>query len=217
MIKRLLFKIARSPVAGLFIGFAFARLTRLMPLARIMEDKAVIVFEHPKPFWETHWLAVPKQRVPSIMAANRETLGNLLPMIQHAAAQLDAPVMLVNAGEYQDVPQLHFHLTSGPDIDGGVWGSERFCGDSAEILTISKHPKPTRTVHWQIHAPTLPSFDAIDWSHRTQRELAIDAMIAAREQANQLDLPAFTILWHSAENHFTLHLVAGDRIERTMS
>ena len=212
MIKRLLFKVARSPVAGLFIGFAFARLTRLMPLSRIMEDEAVIVFEHPKRFWETHWLAVPKQRVPSIMAASRATLGDLLPMIQQAAAHLDAPVMLVNAGDYQDVPQLHFHVTSGNDMNGGVWGSEQFRGDSAEILTITKHPQPTRAVHWQIHAPTLPSFDAIDWSDNTQRNLAIDAIIAAREQATQLGLPAFTILWHSAEIHFTLHLVAGDRI-----
>ena len=204
MIKRLLFQIARSPVASSFIGFAFAHLSWLMPVKRIMENERVIVFEHPKPFWETHWLAVPKQRVPSIMACEAETLHHLLPMIQTAARELESPVMLVNAGAYQDVPQLHFHLTSGLDKHGGAWGRERYVGDAGDGLSVTPHPRPLREVHWQVHLPHTPAFLEVE-----QWDAVVDAFVAAREQAQQMRLTAFTIVWHSAENPLTLHLLSG--------
>ena len=41
-LKSLLFKIARSRFAEFFIGFAFAHLTRLMPLDRLWESKQAV-------------------------------------------------------------------------------------------------------------------------------------------------------------------------------
>ncbi|MGB1253142.1 MAG: hypothetical protein ACPG8W_21195 [Candidatus Promineifilaceae bacterium] len=212
MIRRLLFAIARSPVASLFIGTAFARLTWLMPLKRIVEDERAIVFEHPKQFWEIHWLAVPKQRVPTILTCEAIVLRGLLPLIQISAEKLPHPMVLVNGGQYQDVPQMHFHVTSGPDSSGNKWKNTQLATEQVATLTIAPHPQPKRQVHWQVQS-VAPPFLSIDWTDSEQSNAAIAALLAARDQAIALELDAFSLLWDSADSQFTVHLVSGNQVD----
>lgn len=112
MIKRWLFKLARSRVSGYFIGYAFQYATHLMPLDRLLENEYIIVFRHPVPSWATHCLAVPKRRIPSLLVLDSQSLyvAEILCMLVQVAQEMSSYTILVNGGEYQDVPQLHFHL-----------------------------------------------------------------------------------------------------------
>lgn len=41
-----------------------------MPIAKLFEDNNVIIFRHPVPYWEIHYLAVPKKRFVSFESLN---------------------------------------------------------------------------------------------------------------------------------------------------
>ena len=127
MLKRTLFQIARSPVSRHFIGFAFAKLSFLMPFTKLIDTPDLMVFHHPVKHWQHHLLLVPKTAVPTFtslnIAHNPVHQKLLLAIVQAAqqAAHLEALpdyALLVNGGTYQDVPQMHFHLAAGPNKHG---------------------------------------------------------------------------------------------------
>ncbi len=161
--RRLLFRIARSKIAEYFIGVAFAYCTPLMPLNAVHQTATLIVFPHPKPFWQQHFLIVPKQRIASI-ARITDAIAEYLVSDCIATAKLVAEEqgllnasLLVNGGVYQDVPQLHFHLFSGADMQGSAWEfglatnvnrQERY--SAYESATAFAHPQPRRQYHFVI-------------------------------------------------------------------
>lgn len=80
-----------------------------------------MAFHHPKPSYPFHILLVPKRSVASLNELDPKDsafLADLYATVQSLVDefQLSAYRLVVNGGEYQDFPQLHFHLIS--EVEG---------------------------------------------------------------------------------------------------
>jgi histidine triad (HIT) family protein len=118
-VKRLTLKkrILWHPVFIHIIGWIFAHMTFLIPVTRLRETSSLIAFHHPSPSYKFHVLIVPKREVPSLAQLNPADtifLTDLYSTVQSLVDefQLQAYRFIVNGGEYQDFPHLHFHLIS---------------------------------------------------------------------------------------------------------
>ncbi|KKQ91371.1 MAG: hypothetical protein UT17_C0010G0005 [Candidatus Woesebacteria bacterium GW2011_GWB1_39_10] len=146
--KKTLFRLARSNASGLFIGFAFENMSNLIPVKKVSDDDKVIVFYHPVKHWEQHLLIVPKKSIRRFLSLNlddsesRELLLSIYKTATETATKqgMHKYTILVNGGEYQDVPQVHFHLASGKDKTGKVLGQEKYKGlDENGVIFESKY------------------------------------------------------------------------------
>ncbi len=89
----------------------------LIPVARLRETSNLIAFQHPSPSYKFHLLIVPKREVDSLAqfdSTDTAFLTDLYSTVQSLVDefQLKAYRLIVNGGEYQDFPHLHFHLIS---------------------------------------------------------------------------------------------------------
>ena len=89
----------------------------ILPIERLRETSNLIAFKHPKPAYAFHVLVVPKRAVASLAELNPKDTAFLTDLYATAQSlvqeyQLPAYRLIVNGGEYQDFPQLHFHLLS---------------------------------------------------------------------------------------------------------
>lgn len=96
-----------------------------IPVKRLRETEMLMAFRHPKPSYPFHILLVPKKAVRTLMDLDaKETafLSDLYSTVQSLVDEFHLPAyrLIVNGGEYQDFPQLHFHLVSnaGAQQDG---------------------------------------------------------------------------------------------------
>ena len=99
------------------IGWIFAHMSFAIPVKRLRETDTLMAFYHPKPSYEFHVLLVPKKAVASLKdfdSNDSAFLADLYSTVQSLVDefQLSAYRLIVNGGEYQDFPQLHFHLIS---------------------------------------------------------------------------------------------------------
>ncbi|HUG33417.1 MAG TPA: HIT domain-containing protein, partial [Anaerolineales bacterium] len=99
------------------IGWMFAHMSFAIPVKRLRETKTLIAFHHPKPSYPFHVLLMPKKAVLSLKEldpADTAFLTDLYSTVQSLVEEshLTAYRLIVNGGEYQDFPQLHFHLIS---------------------------------------------------------------------------------------------------------
>ena len=97
-----------------------------IPVKRLRETETLLAFYHPKPPYKFHVLLVPKKSVVSLKEFDSKDSAFLIDLYSAVQSivdefQLTAYRLIVNGGEYQDFPQLHFHLIS--DIVGA--GSPR--------------------------------------------------------------------------------------------
>jgi histidine triad (HIT) family protein len=88
-----------------------------IPIQRLRETETLMAFYHPKPSYSFHVLLVPKKSVESLKELNATDsafLTDLYSAVQSLVEEfhLSAYRLIVNGGEYQDFPQLHFHLVS---------------------------------------------------------------------------------------------------------
>lgn len=86
-----------------------------IPVKRLRET--LMAFHHPKPSYPLHVLLVPKRAVKTLMefdSSDSAFLSDLFSTVQSLVEEfhLTAYRLIVNGGEYQDFPQLHFHLMS---------------------------------------------------------------------------------------------------------
>jgi len=99
------------------IGWIFARMSFVLPIKRLRETETLMAFHHPKPAYQFHVLLVPKKPVISLMefdATDTTFLTDLYSTVQSLVDEFQLPAwrLIVNGGEYQDFPHLHFHLIS---------------------------------------------------------------------------------------------------------
>lgn len=92
-----------------------------IPVKRLRETETLIAFDHPKPSYPFHVLLVPKKAVSSLKefdTTDTTFLTDLYSIVQQLVSEFQLPAyrLIVNGGEYQDFPQLHFHLVS--DVEG---------------------------------------------------------------------------------------------------
>jgi len=91
----------------------------VIPVQRLRETETLVAFQHPKPAYKFHILIVPKKALMTLMELdlNDSTfLTDLYAAVQSLVNEyhLTAYRLIVNGGDYQDFPQLHFHLVSAP-------------------------------------------------------------------------------------------------------
>jgi histidine triad (HIT) family protein len=99
------------------IGWVFTHMSFAIPVKRLRETETLMVFHHPKPSYPFHVLLVPKKTVKTLMeldAKDAAFLSDLYAAVQGLVEEFQLPAwrLIVNGGEYQDFPQLHFHLVS---------------------------------------------------------------------------------------------------------
>ena len=102
------------------IGWMFEHMSFAIPVRRLRETETLLAFYHPKPAYQFHVLLVPKKSVVSLKEFDSKDSAFLIDLYSTVQSlvdefQLSAYRLIVNGGEYQDFPQLHFHLIS--DID----------------------------------------------------------------------------------------------------
>jgi histidine triad (HIT) family protein len=100
-----------------FIGWIFTRMSFAIPVKRLHETETLMAFHHPKPAYPFHVLLVPKKAVLSLKdldTSDISFLTDLYSTVQNLVDEFQLPAyrLIVNGGEFQDFPQLHFHLIS---------------------------------------------------------------------------------------------------------
>lgn len=91
-----------------------------LPVSRLHETDTLLAFYHPHPSYDVHILLVPKKAIANLAeldSSDVEFLAQVFRTVQILVNELKLNEagyrLLVNGGEFQDVPQLHFHLISG--------------------------------------------------------------------------------------------------------
>jgi histidine triad (HIT) family protein len=100
-----------------WIGWMFAHMSFALPVKRLHETNALLAFYHPRPSYPFHVLLVPKKAVVSLKEFDPTDalfLTDLYSTVQEIVNEFQLPAyrLIVNGGEFQDFPQLHFHLIS---------------------------------------------------------------------------------------------------------
>jgi histidine triad (HIT) family protein len=99
------------------IGWIFAHMSFAIPVKRLCETETLMAFHHPTPAYPFHILLVPKKAIVSLKdldARDTSFLTDLYSTVQTLVDEFQLPAyrLIVNGGEYQDFPHLHFHLIS---------------------------------------------------------------------------------------------------------
>lgn len=110
-------KFLRQRFVTYLIGWIFTHMSFIIPVKRLRETKNLIVFHHPKPSYKFHVLIVPKKQIDSLATfdpSDTTFLTDLYSIVQKLVNdfELKAYRLIVNGGDYQDFPHLHFHLIS---------------------------------------------------------------------------------------------------------
>ncbi|NQU31267.1 MAG: HIT domain-containing protein [Anaerolineae bacterium] len=114
------YRLANTPLGRFFIRLLFSKMSFLIPTKRLRETDSLLAFHHPKPSHPVHILLMPKSETDSfhsLEAGNTAFLTDLVNAVQSLITEFELAEkgyrLIVNGGEYQDFPHLHFHLISG--------------------------------------------------------------------------------------------------------
>jgi len=112
----LFLRLVRTRPGRKLVGWIFENMSFAIPVKRLRETDTLLAFHHPKPAYPVHILLVPKQQASGLMDLDPSStfLTDLFTNVQSLVTELQLPAyrLIVNGGEYQDFPQLHFHLVS---------------------------------------------------------------------------------------------------------
>ena len=104
-----------------FIGWIFTHMSFAIPVKRLHETETLMAFHHPRPAYPFHVLLVPKKAMATLKdidPTDTTFLTDLYSTVQNLVDEFRLPAyrLIVNGGEFQDFPQLHFHLVS--EVEG---------------------------------------------------------------------------------------------------
>jgi histidine triad (HIT) family protein len=109
-------RLARTWPGRKLVGWIFSHMSFAIPARHLRETETLLAFHHPRPAYPLHVVLVPKQAVPSLMELDPSSafVSDLFSSVQSLVGELQLPAyrLIVNGGEYQDFPHLHFHLVS---------------------------------------------------------------------------------------------------------
>lgn len=88
-----------------------------IPVKRLRETPNLVASQHPSPGHKFHLLIVPKRQIQSLADLDPHDTALLMDLYSTVQSlvkefELKAYRLIVNGGEYQDFPHLHFHLIS---------------------------------------------------------------------------------------------------------
>jgi histidine triad (HIT) family protein len=88
----------------------------LLPAKRLRETPNLLAFHHPQPAYPFHVILVPRKEIDSFADLDPADpfLADLVTAVQSLVEEYHVPSyrLIVNGGEYQEFPHLHFHLIS---------------------------------------------------------------------------------------------------------
>lgn len=110
--------VARGAAQGL--QFLFTRMSFAIPAHRLRETGTLLAFYHPQPAYPVHILLIPRRAIASLAeldpVRDAPFLTDLFASVQSLVAELHLEQagyrLIVNGGQFQDFPYLHFHLIS---------------------------------------------------------------------------------------------------------
>lgn len=116
-----IYRLANSAFGKFIIPWIlFSKMSFLIPAKRLRETATLIAFRHSKVSHPVHILLIPKADIPNFWALDANDpvfLANLVEATQSLVDEFALAErgyrLIVNGGEYQDFPHLHFHLVSG--------------------------------------------------------------------------------------------------------
>lgn len=105
------------------MGLMLTHMSMALPVNRLHETRTLLAFQHPEPAYPVHILFVPKKTIGSMMelgADDHKFLQDVFSTAQILVTDLGLESngyrLILNGGNFQDFPYLHFHLISGvPD------------------------------------------------------------------------------------------------------
>lgn len=212
MLARTLFSFARSAVSGPLVRLGFRWFWWLVPVRHVSSTARVLAFRHPRPSWGTHILVVPKVGIPGLLAIDAASLPAFTEMLATARTiaatlrdgqQESRVTFLVNGGAWQDVGQLHGHLTAGPD-------APLFHAPApvdVDAPRVRMHPAPERPCH------ALIAFPAGPLTEDRAGELVRAVRNLVREHVREGEgFALFTDLSREEDALRVFHLVAGSSL-----
>jgi histidine triad (HIT) family protein len=88
-----------------------------IPVKRMRETDSLLAFFHPRPDYPFHIIILPKKAIRSFsdLEPTDPFMADLVTATQSLVAENHLPTyrLIVNGGEAQEFPHLHFHLISG--------------------------------------------------------------------------------------------------------
>jgi histidine triad (HIT) family protein len=121
----LFYRFARMKLGRFLIRFLFSKMPFALPVNRLCQTDNLIAFQHPKPSHPFHIIIVPRKPVASLDALDPQDtafMSDLFSTVQGLVREYELPAyrLIVNGGEYQEFPHLHFHLVSNSEPQAKV-------------------------------------------------------------------------------------------------
>jgi histidine triad (HIT) family protein len=112
-----LYHLLKQPFFYRFFIWMLNHIPFVIPVKRLRETDSLLAFFHPRPAYPFHVILLPKKAVRSFSELEPASpfLADLVTAAQGLVAEnhLVAYRLIVNGGDYQEFPHLHFHLVSG--------------------------------------------------------------------------------------------------------
>ena len=122
--SKFLYRLAGSAIGGALLGWIFSNLSFVLPVDRLAETETLIAFHHPDPSYTTHILLVPKRKYKSVLEIPsddidfmRDLFDTVKKLVHISGLEELGYRLVVNGGDAQDIPQLHFHLISDVSLE----------------------------------------------------------------------------------------------------
>ena len=113
------YSFANTTLGKFIIRILFTTMSFLIPVKRLRETETLLAFQHPKPSYPVHILLMPKLDIPNFQALDADNPAFMADVVKTAQSLVEefglaekGYRLIVNGGEYQDFPHLHFHLVS---------------------------------------------------------------------------------------------------------
>jgi diadenosine tetraphosphate (Ap4A) HIT family hydrolase len=222
-LSRLAFKIALHPVVGSFVGYGFEYAAKFLPVQTLFLTPKTIVFYHPRPAWQTHYLIVPRKKIKNLFwlteASRHEYFQDLLLCAAKVIRERLEPrhyALIVNGGKRQDVLQVHFHLT----------GEQRYVEPLETIPKEKLLETSSFTIHVlsqineKLHFVYIPRNDVpplSQWLNGNTTHINFSLNLSELGGQFQLVQKGFSIVFQEASafehKRFVIHLVAGGPLQ----
>lgn len=167
MLKKLLFRLAKSPAMGWVVGSAFRYGSWALPVRKLVNGRDVLAFAHPQPSYANHLILSPKRPVKNLQRMAKDGFSRYFLLIwQEANSLATRPeysggfTLVANGGKRQEVQQVHFHLfTDHPMVSDcrALEEAPLLCEGDVRVL---RHPAPEWAVHLVLQPDSQTKEDA---------------------------------------------------------
>lgn len=165
-----LFRLAQSNVGAVIVGYSFQYFHYFLPVSRIINDKLVLVFQHPRPLHPMHILLVPKKAVRTIRtlrAEDSQFFTRVFFLAKEIVGKLDDRsyyYLVVNGGARQETQQVHFHLLGERSKVNPLASLPTDVVFQESFISAFRHPTPNCQTHIVIlfKKPALPLSELSD-------------------------------------------------------